>query len=52
MYIHHRNVRGLFQYLNVKFERKFNSVLPVISRLRQKVQLIRVTDQATCQKKP
>lgn len=23
MYIHHRNVRVLFQYLNVKSERKF-----------------------------
>lgn len=51
MYIHHRNVRALFQYLNVKFERKFNSILPVIARLRQKLQLIGVIDQATCEKK-
>lgn len=51
MYIHHRNVRALFQYLNVKLERKFNSTLPVIARLRQKLQLIRVIDQATCEKK-
>lgn len=51
MYIHHRNVRALFQYLNVKFERKFNSILPVIARLRQKLQLIGVIDQATCGKK-
>lgn len=37
MYIHHKTLRVLLQYLNFKSEREFNSKLQIISRLRQKV---------------